>query len=91
MMSLKNWTDGSLVHGKASGTCSSGSVFFFFLVVFGLEGGVIWMMLTEVGPVGLAVVIVLFLVLYRQFSERSSGVSLLLFRLRVQFILVLAI
>ena len=33
------WTDGSLVHEKVSGTCSSGSVlvfFFIFLVVFGL-------------------------------------------------------
>ena len=32
---------------------------------------------------GLVVVVVLFLVLYRQFRERSSGVSFLLFRLRV--------
>ena len=49
------------------------------------------MMLAEEGPLGLAVVIVLFLVLYRQFREQSSGVSFLLYRLRVLFTLVLTI
>ena len=42
-------------------------------------------------PLGLAVVFVLFLVFYRLFREQSSGVSVLLHRLLMVFILVLTV
>ena len=82
------WTDGSLVQDKVSGG--------FLLVVlinFELIGGgaILMMILVVTGPKGLAVVVVLFLVLYRLFREQSSGVSLLLSRLLMVFTLELII
>ena len=60
------WTDGSSVEDKVSGASSSGSVFFFrvVLVVFGkiVGGAILMMILVVTGPLGLPVVIVLFLV-----------------------------
>ena len=83
------WTDGGLVQDKVSGASSSGSGFFTH------HPGRLWahrrvgpspmMILVVTGPVGLAVVTVLFLVQYRRFREQSSGRSLLLFRLRMVF------
>ena len=78
------WTDGSLVQDKVSGASSSGSGFLLIILVdFGLIGGgaILMMMLVVTGPIGLAVVTVLFLVLHRLFREQSSRVSFLLLRL----------
>ena len=94
------WTDGSLVQDKVSGASSSGSgvlssrgcslIFLVKLVLIGGRG-ILMMMLVVTGPIGLAVVTVLFLVLYRLFREQSSGVSSLLFRLLIVFTLELII
>ena len=67
--------------------------FFLLLVYLGLIGGgtILMMMLVVIGPLGLAVVTVLLLVLYRLFREQSSGVSFLLFKLLQVFILELMI
>ena len=62
------WADGSLVEDKVSGASSSGSGFFLIIILvsFGLIGGgaILMMIWVGTGQLGLAVVSVLFLVLY---------------------------
>ena len=87
-------SDGSLVQDRVSDASSSGSDFLLIILVnFGLIGGgaILMMKLVVTGPIGLVVVTVLFLVLYRLFREQSSGVSFLLFRLLIVFTLELII
>ena len=80
------WNDGSLVQDKVSGASSSGSRFLLVvLVIFGpvVDVAILMMMLAVTGALGRAVVIVLFLVIYRLFRGLSSGGSLLHFRLLI--------